>query len=84
MHTLLDLRGPIPSFIRISDGKMGDAAALDLIMPEAGAIYVQWRENRHLGTRIAVFDIGARSAANRGQSNSPRDWPDTRRDSSRE
>jgi hypothetical protein len=29
MHTLLDLRGPIPSFIHISDGKMGDAVALD-------------------------------------------------------
>src|SRR5271169_5748902 len=43
MHTLLDLRGPIPSFIHISDGKMGDAAALDLIMPEAGAIYVMDR-----------------------------------------
>jgi hypothetical protein len=28
IHTLLDLRGPIPSFIHISDGKMGDAAAL--------------------------------------------------------
>src|SRR5262249_25577543 len=39
MHTLLDLRGPIPSFIHISDGKMGDALALDLITPEAGAIY---------------------------------------------
>ena len=38
MHTLLDLRGPIPSFIHISDGKMGDALALDLITPEAGAI----------------------------------------------
>ena len=36
MHTLLDLRGPIPSFIHISDGKMGDALALDLITPEAG------------------------------------------------
>ena len=43
MHTLLDLRGPIPSFIHISDGKMGDAAALDLIVPEAGAIYVMDR-----------------------------------------
>src|ERR1022692_4598229 len=43
MHTLLDLRGPIPSFIHISDGKMGDAAALDLITPEAGAIYVMDR-----------------------------------------
>ena len=43
MHTLLDLRGPIPSFIHVSDGKMGDALALDLIVPEAGAIYVMDR-----------------------------------------
>ena len=43
MHTLLDLRGPIPSFIHISNGKMGDALALDLIPPEAGAIYVMDR-----------------------------------------
>ena len=43
MHTLLDLRGPIPSFIHVSDGKMGDAVALDLIVPEAGAIYVMDR-----------------------------------------
>jgi len=43
MHTLLDLRGPIPSFIHVSDGKMGDALALDLITPEAGAIYVMDR-----------------------------------------
>jgi hypothetical protein len=40
MHTLLDLRGPIPCFIHVADGKMGDAVALDLIVPEAGAIYV--------------------------------------------
>jgi transposase len=43
MHTRLDLRGPIPSFIHVSDGKMGDALALDLIIPEAGAIYVMDR-----------------------------------------
>ena len=43
LHTLLDLRGPIPSFIHVSDGKMGDALALDLIAPEAGAIYVMDR-----------------------------------------
>jgi hypothetical protein len=43
MHTLLDLRGPIPSFIHVSDGKMGDALALDLIVFEAGAIYVMDR-----------------------------------------
>jgi len=36
----LDLRGPIPSFIHVSSGKMGDALALDLIAKEAGAIYV--------------------------------------------
>ena len=40
MHTLLDLRGSIPRFIDVSDGKMGDALALDLIAPEGGAIYV--------------------------------------------
>jgi hypothetical protein len=43
MHTLLDLRGPIPSFIHVSNGKMGDAQALDLITPEAGAIYIMDR-----------------------------------------
>src|SRR6516162_7201287 len=43
MHTLIDLRGPIPSFIHVSNGKMGDARALDLIEPEAGAIYVMDR-----------------------------------------
>ena len=43
MHTLLDLRGQIPRFIHVSDGKMGDALALDLITPEAGAIYVMDR-----------------------------------------
>ena len=40
MHTLLDLRGNIPSFIHISDGKLHDVHALDMLMPEAGAIYV--------------------------------------------
>ena len=43
MHTLLDLRGNIASFIHISDGKMHDAHALDLLLPEAGAIYVMDR-----------------------------------------
>ena len=40
MHTLLDLRGDIPSFIHISDGKLHDVHALDMLLPEAGAIYV--------------------------------------------
>lgn len=43
MHTLLDLRGNIPSFIHISNGKLHDAHALDLLIPEAGAIYVMDR-----------------------------------------
>jgi len=43
MHTLLDLRGSIPSFIHVSDGKLHDVHALDLIIPEAGAIYVMDR-----------------------------------------
>jgi len=43
MHTLMDLRGNIPSFIHVSDGKMHDVHALDMILPEAGAIYVMDR-----------------------------------------
>jgi hypothetical protein len=43
VHTLLDLRGNIPSFIHISDGKMHDVHALDMLLPEPGAIYVMDR-----------------------------------------
>ncbi|MBA3034018.1 MAG: IS4 family transposase [Rhodocyclaceae bacterium] len=43
MHTLLDLRGNIPSFIHISDGKLHDVNVLDVLVPEAGAIYVMDR-----------------------------------------
>jgi transposase len=43
MHTLLDLRGNIPSFMHISDGKLHDVNALDLLTPEPGAIYVMDR-----------------------------------------
>ena len=43
MHTLLDLRGNIPSFIHISDGKLGDVHVLDVLVLEAGAIYVMDR-----------------------------------------
>ena len=40
MHTLLDLRGAVPAFIHISDGKMGDVNVLDILVIEAGAFYV--------------------------------------------
>jgi len=43
LHTLLDLRGAIPSFIHISDGKWHDVKVLDLLIPEAGAFYVMDR-----------------------------------------
>ena len=43
MHTLLDLRGNIPTFIHISDGKLHDVNVLDVMVPEAGAIYVMDR-----------------------------------------
>ena len=43
MHTLLDLHGNIPTFIRISDGKMHDVNILDEIWIEAGAFYVMVR-----------------------------------------
>jgi hypothetical protein len=43
MHTLLDLRGAIPAFIHISDGKMGDVNVLDVLPIEAGAFYVMDR-----------------------------------------
>ena len=43
MHTLLDLRGAIPAFIHISDGKMGDVNVLDILPLEAGAFYIMDR-----------------------------------------
>ena len=43
LHTLLDLRGNIPTFIHISDGKMHDVRVLDQLIPEAGAFYVMDR-----------------------------------------
>jgi Domain of unknown function (DUF4372)/Transposase DDE domain len=59
MHTLLDLRGPIPSFIHISKGKMGDALALDLITPEAGAIYVMDRGYVDFRRLYVIHQAGA-------------------------
>jgi hypothetical protein len=43
MHTLLDLRGNIPTFIHITDGKVHDVNVLDQILPEPGAFYVMDR-----------------------------------------
>lgn len=43
LHTLLDLRGNIPTFIAITDGKVHDVNVLDMLLLEAGAIYVMDR-----------------------------------------
>jgi len=43
MHTLLDLRGNIPSFIHISDGKWHETNIFDMLVPESGAFYVMGR-----------------------------------------
>ena len=43
MHTLLDLRGNIPTFIHITDGKMHEVNMLDILIPEAGSFYIMDR-----------------------------------------
>jgi hypothetical protein len=43
LHTLIDLRGSIPTFIHISDGKLHDVNVLDLLLPEPGAFYIMDR-----------------------------------------
>ena len=43
LHTLLDLRGNIPTFIHISDGKMHEVNVLDILIPEAGSFYIMDR-----------------------------------------
>lgn len=43
LHTLLDLRGSIPSFVKITHGKIHDVNILDLLIPEAGSFYVMDR-----------------------------------------
>ena len=62
MHTLLDLHGSIPSFIHISDGKLHDVNVLDVLGPEAGAIYVMDRgyldfERLHILHQASAFFV---------------------------
>ena len=56
MHTLLDLRGPIPTFIEVSDGKMADVKILDSITPEPNAFYVMDRAYVDF-ERLHVFHV---------------------------
>ncbi len=59
LHTLLDLRGAIPSFIHISDGKLHDVNVLDLLVPEAGAFYVMDRAYLDFERLHALAQMGA-------------------------
>jgi len=59
LHTLLDLRGHIPSFIHISDGKMHDVNMLDLLVIEAGALYLMDRAYLDLARLYAIHLAGA-------------------------
>jgi hypothetical protein len=68
MHTLLDLHGNIPTFIRITDGKVHDVNILDEIMPEPGAFYVMDRGYIDF-QRLFVFTLSAAFFVVRAKSN---------------
>jgi hypothetical protein len=59
MHTLLDLRGNIPTFIHISDGKMADVNVLDIMPLEAGAFYVMDRGYLDFARLYGIHQTGA-------------------------
>jgi Domain of unknown function (DUF4372)/Transposase DDE domain len=59
LHTLLDLRGAIPAFIHISDGKLHDVNVLDLLAFEAGAFYVMDRGYVDFARLYALHQAGA-------------------------
>jgi hypothetical protein len=58
VHTLLDLRGAIPAFIRISDGKLHDVNVLDMLAFEAGAFYVMDRGYVDFARLYALHQAG--------------------------
>lgn len=68
MHTLLDLRGSIPSFILVTDGKYHDSNVLDQIIPEPDAIYimdkayVDFKALYHINTHNSYFVTRAKSS----------------------
>lgn len=59
LHTLLDLRGAIPTFILISDGKLHDVNVLDILPPEAGAFYIMDRAYLDFDRLNALHQAGA-------------------------
>lgn len=59
LHTLLDLRGNIPTFIHISDGKLHDVNALEFLTLEPGAFYVMARGYVDFERLYAFNDVPA-------------------------
>ena len=59
LHTLLDLRGSIPTFLHISDGKLHDVNVLDILPLEAGAFYVMDRGYVDFTRLYAMHQAGA-------------------------
>jgi hypothetical protein len=59
LHTLLDLRGAIPTFIHISDGKLHDVNVLDLLVAEPGAFYVMDRGYLDFERLYALHQAGS-------------------------
>ena len=59
LHTLPDLRGTIPSFMHVSDGKLHDINVLDLLVPEPGAIYVMDRAYVDFRRLYSLHQAGA-------------------------
>lgn len=59
LHTLLDLRGPLPSFLHVSDGHWHDVNVLDLLSPEPAAISVMDRGYLDFTRLLALPQAGA-------------------------
>jgi Domain of unknown function (DUF4372)/Transposase DDE domain len=68
LHTLLDLRGNIPTFIHISDGKVHEVNILDQLLPEPGAFYIMDRGFLDF-ERLYRFHEGGSFFVTRGKSN---------------
>ena len=68
LHTLLNLRGNIPEFIHISDGKLHDVNVLDIMIPEANSIYVMDRGYVDF-TRLYALHQAAAFFVTRGKRN---------------
>ena len=82
LHTLLDLRGPLPRFLHVSAGRWHDVNMLDLLPPEPAAIYVMARGYLDFARLRARHQAGAffvtRAKANtalRRLSSAPNDRP---------